>query len=63
MKNHLNDSVPFKADDPSYGSYDGADLVHHLNVDGELGVEDLFREKNITKNVGIECKVLLHYYS
>ena len=48
MKNHLNDSVPFKADDPSYGSYDGADLVHNLHVDGELGVEDLFREINFT---------------
>ena len=38
---HLNDGVPLKADDPPDGAYDGADLVHHLHVDGVFGVKNL----------------------
>ena len=36
---HLHDCVPLEADDPLDGTDDGADLVHDLHVDGELGVE------------------------
>ena len=37
----LNDSVPLEADNPLDGADNGADLVHHLHVDGELGIKNL----------------------
>ena len=40
---HLNDGVPLEADDPLDGADNGADLVHHLHVDGELGIKNLIR--------------------
>ena len=45
MEYHLNDGVPLEADDPSDGAHDRADLVHHLHVDGVLGVEDLKKSR------------------
>ena len=35
---NLDDGVPLEADDPPDVAHDGTDLVHHLYVDGKLGV-------------------------
>ena len=43
MRFDLNDSVPLEADDPLDGADDGADLVHHLHVNGELCIKNLIR--------------------